>query len=444
MGSVPGDKRAKRQRPLTFIELLKEELKAKKRVGVLERDIARQASIDASTLSLIKKNVRIKNPTWELRLRLATALREDVPGAVKLAERFFSAEQPAHPSDGWREHVKNWKAAGLQSEIKSIRFGLPLFFDTAPFLVAEKNGYFEQLGLDVSFDYVKWNKSLTYFDHLPERNRETLALTICNRDSIETDNKKEKIAFCFPIAIAEPKSFAFWIHQDEIGLNPKLSKPQSDVKNIFEAFNQMKDPTIIVSGADMKDGVLKMFAKYASTEVVPDNWFLFLDQFDSINVFLHRAGAGFVGGVPQRMRMDASSNGAIQCVITGEHIGLDRQFNGIACRRNQLEEPAVRKAIGQILWCWYRALQDIDRNLGVEANFIAANMNVHADERNPYQADDFIDVWRKKDYFAFPKTPTEMRKLIEPDRSYSHKFYDESNSLSSVVAEIESLLPSAS
>lgn len=431
----------RRQKQLTFVDLLKEELRVKKQDAVFERDIARRASIDASTLSLIKKKVRIKNPTWELRLRLATALRDDVQGAVDLASRFFAAEPATKPGEGWQESVKSWKAGALQSEIKSIRFGLPLFFDTAPFLIAEKNGYFKQLGLDVSFDYVKWNKALTYFEHLPERNKETIALTICNRNSIEVDNKKDKIAFCFPLALYEPNSFAFWIHENEIQIGAELAKPASAVKKIFQEFTKIKpNPRIIVSGTDMKKGVVEMFVKFAG-QSVPDNWFLFLDQFDSLEAFLRGAGHGFVGGVPQRMRMEQGSNhGAIHCVIKGNDVGLDRQFNGIACRRHEFEEQATRKAIGQVLWCWYRALQDIERNLAPEANFIAANMNVHA-ETITYQAEDFIEFWTNKDYFRLPRSPSEMRMLIESDKNYSHKFYDESNSLYSVVSEIEKLLP---
>lgn len=441
--------------PNNIFKLLDEHLSRMKERNVLERDIAAQAGIDPSTLSLLKTDDRIKVPSYDLRMRLAIAFTENLSEAEQLAQTFFLAdprptarrtktESPLiEPPGNWRQELKEKKILLLQSKYKRVEFGLPLFFDTAPFLVAEKNGLFERLGIQIKFEYVRWHKALDYVLQPHPVSDSSIRLSIYNLDSIEYERREDAIAFCVPLAVYEPESFAFWVRDNIKSIKESKAEIKSAVRCFFDKTTdaQKRHPKIIVSGTDMKRGVESLFKKVGASSEISDDWFLMLDQFEAIEVFIDGYGDAYVGGVPQRLRMERG--GTVKPLATGKEIGLKRQYNGIVCANHYAaNDDAARRLVGQILWAWYQALSDIDRALEKEAEFIVKKMNIHSN-RIDYKPEDFIKFWKQgRKYFHIPRGPSGATQT-KKDEDYGKKDYDYAPVFVPVLSQIEELLPAA-
>ena len=420
--------------------------------SVNDSEIAKLAEIDSSTLSILKnKESRIKNPNWDVRVKLAVAIAlKDSPvstfeRAETIAERFISATpRPANlkADEDWRMFLKNFIVKSYQSSISEISIGLPLFFDTAPFIIAEREGYFSDIGLNVKFDYVKWHKAVKYLkrDIMHNHNnisdsRKNLRLTIYNQESIATENEEEAISFKFPLAIYKPKSFVFWV-KDKDGSFKNCSK-DSLPKRISDFLKYTDNkPKIIVSGTDMKRGVKAAFDK--AGKEIQDSWFVTLDQFDAVEIFCGSLGNAFVGGVPQKIALEGKEGESFVELFTGNEFDLPIQYNGIvSLQEDKVDADDVNYAIVQILWGWYQAIKKISDNLEYEAKYIVDELNVHTTEIK-YEEKDFINFWYNE-YFYLPAIPSETIKEISK-QSYYLKMYDETNTFYKLLKKMEPLL----
>lgn len=431
----------------SFAEVLGREienLKKDKNFGG-EGELAKRAGIDPTIFSQLKKpgNERAaKNRDY--RLQLATVMRKSLQDIFDLAREFVQATPELKIDDyELKERLKILTIKLLQNEIKKIEIGLPLFFDTAPFLVAEKYGYFKKLNLNVQLDYVKWAKTLAYLNldadtDTPktgnedlddsEKQREInenneLRLVIYNRESILTEKKQESTVFCFPIGIYKPVNFALWGREY---IDKKISW-QDKLKRLA------KEPElrVIVSGEDMKLGVIKAFSK--ARESVNDDCFIVLDQFDGAEVFLSGLGHAWVGGVPQRIIAKTQN---VQVLVSGDDINLVSQYNGIVCQKKALEDKSRRNAVIQILWAWYQAINKINHSLQSEADYIVQKMNIYAGQLK-YEAQDFIDFWEgTKTKFVLPDSPLKMIEEIYSSNDYSYRLYDWTNYFADSLKDI--------
>lgn len=433
-------KREQGEKPI--ITLIKSYLDKMKAEGLTEREVAKRAGLDAPTLSLLKGGQRIANPSVDLRIRLAIAFTNTVSEAEQLAEVLFSTEPPRHPPKRWQDSLRDWKVRLFQTEINTINFGLPLFFDTAPFLIAYRNDYFKNIGLSVNFEYVKWHKSLSYFLQSNLSSDSSLSLTVYNRDSIEDEGKKEISAFCFPLSIYDPKNFKMWVrlHVRSVEEEQERTHPERAFEEAVRGFLESieGDPKIIVSGSDMKRGVEKMI-RDVGLAPLKDECFILVDQFDALEVFIKGLGDAYVGGVAQSMTAKHFQKLGIKVFATGEQINTPHQYNGIVCPKNRTRSEVTLRAICQVLYAWYRALEDIKKAPEKEATFIVEKMNLHATDWE-YRPEDFIKFWTDR-YFEFPSDPKELQERVGAD--YFQKFYDETNTLLRVLSELDMPSPKA-
>lgn len=437
---------------LDFSKFLTEYLSALDK-SVSDSEIAKLAEIDSSTLSVLKnRESRIKNPNWDVRVKLAVAIaKKNSPDsafekAEEIAERFITAApHPANlnPEEDWRKFLRNFIVKSYQSSITEIDIGLPLFFDTSPFIIAQREGYFSEIGLNVRFEYVKWHKALNYLkrdvthnnNNLPDAEKR-LRLTIYNRDSISTEQEEEAVSFKFPVAIYYPESFVFWVKDSDGTL--KYSMKGDFPAKIKEFLKYTKDnPKIIVSGTDMKKGVEYAFQK-AGREA-ENRWFVTLDQFDAVEIFCGSLGNAFVGGVPQKIALEEKEGEKFVKLFTGDSFGLPVQYNGIvSLQTNAADADAINHAIVQILWGWYRGIKKITEDLEYEAKYIVNELNIHTGETE-YQKEDFIDFWNDNRRFYIPALPSETIRCIS-EQPYILKIYDETNAFYKLLKKMEPLL----
>lgn len=425
--------------------------------GINDSDIAKFAEVDSSTLSVLKnKEGRIKNPNWELRVKLATAIAlKNSPLSTfeqveTLAKRFISAEPPANLKDGedWKTFLKTFIVKSYQSSISEIDIGLPLFFDTAPFIIAQREGYFSEIGLDVRFDYVKWHKALKYLkrdtlhnqDNRPSSQKK-LRLTIYNQESISTEHEEESVSFKFPLAIYLPESFVFWV-KDSDGTFKNFSKDKlskkGELSKAIDTFLKYtnNNPKIIVSGTDMKRGVKTAF-QYAGKKI-EDRWFVMLDQFDAVEIFCSSLGNAFVGGVPQKLALEGKEGETFVELFSGDSFNLPIQYNGIVSLQGaDHATDDINQAIIQVLWGWYQGIKKISNNLEYEAKYIVDELNIHTGEIK-YEERDFINFWSNKDFYL-PEMPSATIKNIST-QSYYLKMYDETNAFYKLLRKMEPLI----
>jgi len=432
-----------------FSAILQKELEsARLRLERPEKEIAREAGIDPSTLSLLKheKDRRIGNPSVDVRLRLAIALAEPSKSEL-LAERFLRARPQPEMKEGgdWRKKFRKLRAKLFQTDIGSIEFGLPLFFDTAPFLIADKNGYFDEIGLRVTLNYVKWHQTLPYLVRRRKSGSDGLRVSVYNLVSIGDEPLRDSIAFCFPLSIYHANGFALLVRSATKTVDEYAQEhgAQNALRGAVAEFMREAGPDmkIIVAGTDMKRGAEAMFVR-AGVEVAQlEHSFVVLDQFDALETFLSGLGDAFVGGIPQRIK--AMNEGAVKLFVSGDHheLRFSKQFNGIVTSWECLGLRSGRKAISQLLWGWYQALDYVEENLRDAAQFIVEEMNIYAG-RIKYKDDDFEKFWKSREYFEpFPRTPQEMEARLVQKSDYPYKPYDETNSFREVLKQIQLFLP---
>lgn len=441
----------------SFAELLGKEIDniKKDKTFISEAEIAKSAGIDPTIFSQLKnpKNERaIKNLNY--RLQLATVMRKNFEDIFSLAQEFVQATPKLEIEDkNLKEKIKILTVGLLQNEINKVEIGLPLFFDTAPFLIAEKYGYFKKLKLNVKLDYVKWAKTLEYLNldssddngtntingledldtfETPDLHDEKneIRLVIYNRESILTENKQETSAFCFPIGIYNRKNFVLWGKSDLGKSSPDKKTWKDKLKALAE---KGIDARIIVSGEDMKLGVKKAFKE--AGVILKDECFIVFDQFDGAEAFLNaHFGDAWVGGVPQRIIAERKN---VEVLVGGEEINLPNQYNGIVCRKKDLDSKSKRNVVIQILWAWYQAVTRINHSPQTEADYIVQKMNIYAGQLK-YDSEDFIDFWKdRKTKFILPASPQEMLREIQSSEDYSYRLYDWTNYFADSFKNIE-------
>jgi transcriptional regulator with XRE-family HTH domain len=421
-----------------FKDLAREKLTdLRRKRNISKNALAKKAGINPSMLTLIEGGL---DPTLDLRMRLAIAIASaNDESPTILAQEFFRATPHRDVPSDWEKKFSKLQLRLFQTEITEVRCGLPLFFDTAPFLVAERRGYYREIKLDVRFDYVKWPLALAYLPTAATDNN--LQITIYNRASIGEEmrrNQRMDAVFCWPLSIYEPSGFAFLIRRPTGGYTS--AGPWETRVREFSAKHE-NGPKIVVAGTDMKSGALQMLRK-ACPELDAasvEDWFVVLDQFDALEVFLAGLGDAFVGGVPQRIKA-AKRRDENVVLATGEDIGLSKQFNGVVCAREAAAREAARGAIAQVLWGWYRAVKYVDRHYSEEAKFITDSMNVYAG-RFKYDPREFVDFWEKTSDFAFAKTPADMLRRIEETPDYVHRVYDSTNDFAAILKKLDPFIP---
>ncbi len=197
--------------------------------------------------------------------------------------------------------------SGMSGEKKTkIRIGVSPFQDTLLPIVGQAKGWYEEAGLDVEFEYLAWN-AIT-----PALASNSIDVAVYNTTGVTAVHAQiDDIVFLYPWNIfAEGQAL---MGRPNAGLKSvkDFEAAGSDRKAAVKAaIQQLKGKTIITTkGTDMGKAVVEACSTNGLTE--DDYTIIDMDTDQGLAAFLSGSGDFYLGGIPQRSRLETEGFMAI-------------------------------------------------------------------------------------------------------------------------------------
>lgn len=184
-------------------------------------------------------------------------------------------------------------------ETTKIRIGVSPFQDTLLPIVGQDKGWYKEAGLDIEFVYLSWNAII------PAIASNSIDVAVYNTTGVTAvHNQLEDIVFLYPWNIfAEGQAL--------------MARPGKGVKTVidfeaegkdrkaavFAAIQQLKGKTVIsTKGTDMGKAVMDAAANNGLS--VDDYTLIDMDTDQGLAAYLSGSGDFYLGGIPQRSRLE--------------------------------------------------------------------------------------------------------------------------------------------
>lgn len=234
------------------------------------------------------------------------------------------------------------------SESRSVRIGIIPFQDFYPFLFAEDKGWFDELGIAVSFEHFDGFADSTQglaagaVDLAPQEVGTLLA----------SANNYSDAVFTVPVHVFD-NGFAIMIRDDGALLPYEqiFAEVGDEAKALRQTAAQLRGKTVVTTAdSDMEIGVFAAVATggldWSDVEVID------MEANEGLAAFLSGTGDAYIGGIPHRLR--ALDEGYLE-LLTGGQMGPGSvPLVGLAAERTAVEDPATYQLYLDVFSVWNR------------------------------------------------------------------------------------------
>lgn len=289
-------------------------------------------------------------------------------------------------------------------DARSVRIGIIPFQDFYPLLFAEEKGWFDELGIDVTFEHFDGFADSTQglaadaVDLAPQEVGTLLA---------SVGNYPEAV-FTVPIHVFD-NGFAIMIRPggDMRSYEEILAEVGDEEEALVQTARQLEGKTVVTTAdSDMEIGV---YAAAVTTGGLDwsDVTIVDMEANEGLAAFLSGTGDAYIGGIPHRLR--ALSEGYEE-LLTGGQMGPGSvPLVGLAATRDAIEDPDTYQLYLDVFSVWNRTNRyaaESEEQLLEVGQFVADELNKTTGAQ--MVAEDFktmFNGWQR-----FPATGTEWQE----------------------------------
>lgn len=313
-----------------------------------------------------------------------------------------------------------------ETEKTKITIGLSAFQDTLLPIIGEEMGWFEEAGLDVTFETLAWN-SIT-----PALASNSIDVAVYNTTgTIAVYEQMNDIVFLYPWNI-------FAEGQALMG-RADGTKSVEDFENegldheaaVKATIQQLKGKTIITTmGTDMGKAVEEACKNNGLT--TDDYTIIDMDTDQGLAAFISGSGDFYLGGIPQRTRLE--SEGYVTMAVGSDLAPVP--INGWVTRQGFVDEN--EDALLSLQNVMFRIIRYTRENTEEVGQIITDKLN--QETGSEMTVDQFVQYFTQIEEFTDNASHTQETILDESGYAYWKKTWDNDNTY---YVEVEGSIPEA-
>jgi NitT/TauT family transport system substrate-binding protein len=316
-------------------------------------------------------------------------------------------------------------AGSTEKTATKISIGLSPFQDTLLPIIGKEKGWFAEEGLDVDFKTLAWNAVM------PAVASNAIDVAVYNTTGVvSVYNKQPDLLFWYPWNIFAQG--AALMGRPNIGL--KTAKDfeatgMSHADAVKATIQQLKSKTVVTTmGSDMGKAVVE--AARSNGLARDDFKIVDMDPDQGLAAFISGTGDAYLGGIPQRTRLNKEGYLAL---VTGPDLA-PVPLNGWTTTKEFAEKNP--EALLKLQHVMFRIIRYTAANQDEVAKTITDRLNSETGAKMTIE--DFKRFWNEIE--AYPKNAAEVKKDMLDDSGYANwkRTWDNDNYY---FVEVDKLIP---
>lgn len=285
---------------------------------------------------------------------------------------------------------------------RPIRYAISPYQDTALPIVAEKNGWYSQAGLNVDVKLLDWENVMSSVAG------GAVDVAVMNFNTFQPvyhniNDRGGDVVFYYPLYVF--KGGAIMIRQDsgmktvDDLMEDAKQDPETALK---QAIMQLKGKRVITTkGSDMEQIVLSALDR-AGLKVDEDVRISDASSADGLRAFLAGEADAYSGGLTERT--EARRHGCVELVTSAQL--LPPVVDGLVTTKKFA--AAHEKELNQLIGLWFKTIAWMEEDLSNRSKVVIDYLSSKGSTR--YTVQEYEYAWRHAQ--VFPKNPEEMDKAI--------------------------------
>lgn len=303
---------------------------------------------------------------------------------------------------------------GNKKQLTKVRIGLSPFQDTLLPIIGKEKGWFEAEGLDVEFQTLSWNSIM---NSVAANN---IDVAVYNTTGVvSTYNKSPNVVFWYPWNIFTQGTAL--MGRPNIGLKDVKyfeSQGKSHKDAVRATIQQLKGKTIVTTmGTDMGKAVKEATENNGLKST--DYKIIDMDTDQGLAAFLSGTGDMYLGGIPQRTRLDKEG---YTTLATGSDLS-SVPINGWVTTdkyANENEETLLK-----LQHVMFKIIRYTDKNQAEVAKTITDKLNTETGSKMTTQ--EFTRFWNEIEDYPLNAAQVDRDILKSDGFAYWKKTWDSDN-----------------